>query len=664
MSEALASQVAAGEVVERPASVLKELIENSIDAGARSISIDIRRGGTVLLRVSDDGLGMGREDAVLALQRHATSKLKELSDLMEITHLGFRGEALPSIASVSRFRLLTRETGALEGTEIVVEGGEVKEVRSSGVADGTTIEVADLFYNIPARRKFLRSEEAEYGHAEHQVRLHALAFPEVRFVLRKDNRTVYDHAGVQDTRVRLSQFLGRDGAEKLISVPLTHGSGFSVEGYVMPLSEVRRSRKQQYVFLNKRPIEDALVSRAIRDGFVGLPQGMYPTVFLYIDMEPSLVDVNVHPAKREVRFRRAQELMSVIILALNEALTRHAREVTGWESSGTVVGTETLDLAKSESLTSELGGSLPEATPIASPTEAPERGLIDPKKEGREALMRAMSGEKDLVIEPRVVVPAMRKVVAPVRHGELPLPKESPKENVSLEEVTLGEVREETPIKRASSDGVIVGDVIREEATLEEIKAKRDREFRFLGILQGRYLLWEGSEGLVIMNPRAARERILFERFLEGHKREGIPMQKLLIPVIVEVDGRDFVLMKEMLAFFGEAGFQITPFGGRSFQIEAMPAFVEIQEVKNFVLELLDTLLATGFVKRAKAFTYEVFALHLAASMVRDERSVAFEPYGLMDDLMACDIPYCTARNKPTLYPISLFDIERKLGKL
>ena len=269
LDDILASQVAAGEVVERPASVVKELVENSLDAGARHVTVEFQRGGAALVRVTDDASGMSREDALLSLERHATSKLRDSEGLASILTLGFRGEAVPSIASVSRFRLSTRERGSVAGTEILVDGGTLKDVRDTGLPEGTCVEVKQIFFNVPARRKFLRAESTESAHVEHQVRLHALAAPGVRFTLIKDRRKVFDLAGASDWRVRISGLAGHDAAAKLIEIPETPGRGMKLRGYLLPAEYARKGRRQQFVFLNGRPVEDASIARALRDGYRG-----------------------------------------------------------------------------------------------------------------------------------------------------------------------------------------------------------------------------------------------------------------------------------------------------------------------------------------------------------------------------------------------------------
>ena len=252
LPDILASQVAAGEVVERPSSVVKELVENSLDAKASEVRVEIARGGVASIRVADDGSGMAREDALLCLERHATSKLRVAGDLHAIRTLGFRGEAIPSIASVSRFRLVTRERDAVAGTEIEVTGGKLSDVRDAGCAPGTMIEVRDLFFNIPARRKFLKAESTESAHVEHQLRLHALAFPEVAFRFRSEDRTVFEWPAVRRRIDRVRQLIDRETAKELIALPKTGTGSVSVEGFVLPARHARRGRKHQFVFLNGR----------------------------------------------------------------------------------------------------------------------------------------------------------------------------------------------------------------------------------------------------------------------------------------------------------------------------------------------------------------------------------------------------------------------------
>ena len=327
LPDTVASQVAAGEVVERPASVVKELIENSIDAGPRKIEVMIRRGGISLVRVIDDGCGMDRDDALLSLERHATSKIRSAKDLQAIGTLGFRGEALPSIASVSRFRLTTREPGAIAGTEIIVNGGKIDIVRESGEAPGTQVEVRSLFYNLPARRKFLRSENTESRNIEHQIHLQAIGHPQIAFTLLRDDRLVFQLPATATLRDRIRDLFGVALLERLIEL---HGAGspkIKISGFIGQAGLSRQTRAQQLIFVNGRAIESGLITNAVREGYhTALMKGQYPVTFLFVDLDPAAVDVNVHPAKREVRFRDPNGVHEAIIRCVQETLERSRTE--------------------------------------------------------------------------------------------------------------------------------------------------------------------------------------------------------------------------------------------------------------------------------------------------------------------------------------------------
>ena len=321
LSETVASQVAAGEVVERPASVVKELVENSIDAGARKIDVIIRRGGMSLVRVIDDGSGMDRDDALLSLERHATSKIRSAADLAAISTLGFRGEALPSIASVSRFRLTTREANAIAGTEVVVQGGKIDVVRDSGEAPGTQVEVRSIFYNLPARRKFLRSENTESRNIEHQMHLQAIGHSDTAFTFVRDERVVFQLPAAGNLLDRLRDLYGAAAVERLLEMKVKPEGEIGLRGFIGKAGVSRQSRDQQLVFVNGRAVENAVLNAALREGYhTALMKGQYPVTFLFVDLDPAAVDVNVHPAKREVRFREPSAVREAIVDAIQRTL--------------------------------------------------------------------------------------------------------------------------------------------------------------------------------------------------------------------------------------------------------------------------------------------------------------------------------------------------------
>lgn len=367
MPDSLASQVAAGEVVERPASVVKELLENSIDAGSSRIRVDIDRGGSSLIRVIDNGSGMSREDAMLAMERHATSKLREKSDLARVVTYGFRGEALPSIASVSRFRLVSCEKGALVGTEILVDGGKLLDVGPSGKAPGSQVEVRALFYNVPARRKFLRAEATEFGHIESVVRVAAISRPEIAFSLRHGKREVLHLASTSRRIDRISDLVGTQVVENLIEFKgHDDGKNLKVSGWVSAPGFAHRNRRLQYSFLNGRPIDSATVKRALRDAYSGLiDRGAFPSAFVFIEADPSSVDVNVHPAKREVRFHDNRNVQLLVAESVQDALTDRLNEksrVGAGDKSGNHLNSKSVISGANEGLGDVRNIALPNAS--------------------------------------------------------------------------------------------------------------------------------------------------------------------------------------------------------------------------------------------------------------------------------------------------------------
>ena len=596
MTDALASQVAAGEVVERPSSVVKELVENSLDAGAGEVRLDVQRGGVAMLRVADDGCGMDREDALLSIERHATSKLRDKEGLMSIRTLGFRGEALPSIASVSRFGLTTREHRAVEGTEVTVEGGTLRDVRSAGCPPGTTVEVRDLFFNVPARRKFLRREATEGAHIDHQVRLHALASEQTRFVFRKDGRVVIDVAGTRDRRVRIGDLFGREVLDKLEEVVAVERAGAVLEGYLLPTSEARTSRRGQYLFLNGRPVEDRVVWRALEEGYRGaLPAGRHPVAWLWIEMDPALVDVNVHPAKREVRFHRPAELRSLIYEAVVETLRGRTR--------GAGRGPEGVEGAGGET----------RGAPAADRRGA-GRSESDAAGGGHEERIHdgaAAGGSRDL--------------------GE----------------------REEPRRWRAEAQPELPGG----EAECGP------PSFRPVGVLNGRYVVLESGDGMVLMEGEAAWERILYERLLRGAEGSPPDSQGLLVPVLVELDARDADVVFRNLKNFQDAGMEVESFGGVTVQLRSLPAMLAGTDPRTLLVDLVDQMVSSAEGKAGRSLAFERFAGQLAAVGARGRRCRTDGARRLVEDLLSCDLPYCTPDGRPTIIQVPTSELERRFGQ-
>lgn len=556
LPDILASQVAAGEVVERPASVVKELVENSIDAGAKTVTVDIERGGVGLIRVADDGCGMAREDALLSLERHATSKLRTAADLASVMTLGFRGEAVPSIASVAKFRMLTRRAEDVSGTEIIVDGGKVRDVRDAGGAPGTVIEARNLFFNMPARRKFMRAESTEAAHVEQQIRLHALAAPGVRFRFRKDDKVIFDLPGVVNTVDRVRQIVGNELGGELVAMPERLAPGMSVSGFVLPAKHARKGRRHQFVFLNGRPIEDSAVTKGLAEGFRGnLQEGLHPAAWLWLEMEPQLVDVNVHPAKREVRFHRPFEVRDLISQTVAECLR---------------------------------------PTPVKKPEPHAPR-----------------DGEHAPIISQPTFHPHQPELVA-------------------------------TPAAEATAT-----------------PKRRSPDFRIIGMLQERYVIMESADGLVLFDPKAARERILFEKFCKGRK-DGMETQSLLVPLLFELDPRDLdLLLRERMALL-EAGIEIEAFGGNTLQVRSLPEGLPTGDHVEFLDDLLEDLLHGP--AAAGRFAFDRISKVIAIKAAQRSLPRLSEAVALLEELFHCDLPYCGADGRPTLTEYNRKDIDRRFG--
>lgn len=648
MDDVLASQVAAGEVVERPASVVKELVENSIDAGATQIRVEIRRGGVSLVKVSDNGSGMSPADAAMCLERHATSKLLTYENLFDIQQLGFRGEALPSIASIAELKIVTRRPRDVEGVQVSCAGGHMDPPMEAGCAPGTEISVSNLFFNTPARRKFLKSDETEAGHIEHQLRLHALAFPNIRFILVRDGQEVFDVPSTSDLRQRIGAFIGREMAARLLRIRPVIGPGIRVSGYLMPLSEAKRNRRMQYIFLNGRAIEDKTVARAVRDGYGGFPTGLHPGLFLYLEMDPGLVDVNVHPAKREVRFRRPSDMVTAVIDAVAGTLAAHAR---GEETEEQGLPLPPPASGKKEAPAQEEKGPAVLLRPILAPRQKdlglPSQSSIPGQFHGTE------KGESPSSV-PRAVgdIPSKGDVAAEGHAGAGEQAGEE-KQARRQEKTAAGQLQP----SRAAGETLVQPPPVSLSGSGEG-----DRQgFRFVGHLSERYLMYENRDGLVLLSPRAARERIVFERLLESHRRP-LPSQRLLSPVMVELDAREMGIAMELRPQLEKAGFLVSHFGKQTLRIEAVPAMLSLPRVDEFVMGVIQAFSAgEARLKRARN-PFEPYAVQMARQYVLKEDMAPWfrAPMPLLIDLLRCEIPYCTPGGKPTMVPMPLNEINRR----
>ena len=601
LPEAVASQVAAGEVVERPASVVKELIENSIDAGARKIDILIRRGGISLVRVVDDGCGMDRDDALLSLERHATSKIRSAADLQAVATLGFRGEALPSIASVSRFRLTTREAGAVAGTEIVVNGGKIDIVRDGGEAPGTQVEVRSLFYNLPARRKFLRSENTESRNIEHQIHLQAIGHSRIGFSLLRDDRMLFQVPSAATLGDRIRDLYGIELLERLVEVNGTPSRNIRVAGFIGQAGLSRQTRSQQLVFVNGRATESGLLTAALREGYhTALMKGQYPVTFLFLKIDPGSVDVNVHPAKREVRFRDPIAVREAVVRSIQQTLERGR---VGWQEKF--------------------------RSPLTRPAAVPEKRTSDLKL--RPEIPVPEESHRELPhLAPAVA--GIATVAGVVESGRLPTPR------VDSTDDALAAQRSQ-------------------QLTVQQ-------QFQIIGVLNKLYVLMENADGLVLVDQHAAHERILFEELRRRMEEHGVPTQKLLLPHTFDVPPRDGDWIERNLSILQKMGIGIESFGPGTFKIDSLPGFLSVSDPAQFMRKVIDDLKSAGSSTSPMRLGEEMIAKTVCRHAVKANDPLRYpEIEKLIRDLLECDLPYCCPHGRPTMIQISLTELEKKFGR-
>src|SRR4051812_17964660 len=489
LSDRVANQIAAGEVIERPAAVVKELVENAIDAGATRVEVEFRHGGRSLMRIEDNGHGMSRDDALLALERHATSKISEADDLNRLASFGFRGEALPSIASVSRFILQTREAGSDVGSEILVNGGKFVHVRDCGRPVGTRIEVSQLFNSVPARRKFLKTDQTEAAHIITGVRLYALAFPKVAFTLIEDGRVIFRSPECVDLLGRVTEIFGRQLANQLTLIE-TAENGMKLSGLIGLPGQGRSTRHEMITFINQRPVDSRAINYALIESYhESLPKGRYPLAFVFFEIDPAAVDVNVHPAKREVRFRSEPLVRSFVIRSVLQRL----RELAGGDVREVNAPTSTIP---------STFGTLP--PPIR-----------------------------------RVDLPAMTAAPLAVAARSLPT-------------FPLAAAPSTSPQSAIRSSQPAVSPVEIRESKIENARSA----WRFVGLAHSVYALFETPAGLVLLDRRAAHERVWYERLREEFRVGAVPSQRLLLAVPLELDPIAAALLLDRLKFLNTHGFE------------------------------------------------------------------------------------------------------------
>jgi DNA mismatch repair protein MutL len=658
LSEQVANQIAAGEVVERPASVVKELVENALDAHAASVVVEVQAGGRSLIRVIDDGIGMSKDDALLCLERHATSKIQKADDLHSIMTMGFRGEALPSIASVSRMTLTSREreSNANTATQIIINGGKLLEVKEAGSPFGTAIEIRQLFFNLPARRKFLRSEETESAHIQHYLTLAALAYPEVAFTYLKDTRVVWQLAAskhdssaqgkLNALQERMRTIMGSE--TELLSVDFTaeleaypfaeegpeergQARQLRVWGFIGQPGVSRGTREDQHLFVNRRPVENRTLNYALLEGYhTALMKGRYPVCCLFVEVDPSTVDVNIHPSKREIKFHNDRAVRRLVAEAVKQALLKFHGGPSG--HAGRPVEQPSLPAIPATSQEEQLG-----ANPELPSFTAPSNRINFPW-------------------------PALQPNPAHGRPAELPAnsPASKPESQVQpAAPVAIESKRPEVPRPTPATPAPGLPPRAAEPTPLLHVP------MRLVGVVGKLYVVLESDRGLVLMDQHAAHERILFEQMLNRLETGTAPSQRLLLPETVELSIRDANFVRDLLPTLNRLGVGLNEFGERTFLLDALPPFVKVADARRFVLELVDEIKAAGQEVNSMRLGEHMIAKTVCRHAVKANDPLAgAELENLVNDLRHCAMPYTCPHGRPTLIEMNYKELEKKFGRV
>ena len=664
LAEHVANKIAAGEVVERPASVVKELLENALDAGARTIRVEVESGGKRMIRVIDDGCGMMHDDALLAFERHATSKLRTADDLLSISTLGFRGEALPSIASVSRLLLQTRAAEDAEGTRVEFAGGKLVGVNPEGLAAGTTISVADLFYCVPARRNFLKSESTELGHIASLVTHYALAHPDKQFVLKTPTQEIINAVAVETMAERVYQLFGRQALDDLFEllpvrspmrasiteVELTseeRAAEIVVRGFASRPEVQRGNRNGIYVFVNKRLVRDRLILHAIHEAYRNvLPPSVFPAVLLFLDMPAEEVDVNVHPAKIEVRFRHPQFVHDFTRDTIRQALSKarpipsftgaapDAATATGQQNSGGA--TAVAAAAGANQIQSSTGlprAFIPPLNGLPMVGSPMSRTSIDaPAMNAASATGAAVAGDFELTVEP------LRPEAQRFRF-----------ENVIG--VATGEPYSDGAPNFGESESLASA------GSLTELKP--------LGQVNSSFIVAVNGEGLWIIDQHVAHERVLFEQHLRARRAGQLTGQRMLVPMMVELAPRQLVIFERIAEELAANGFEVAQMGPRSVAIHAAPAGIATSDAERLLMEILE-----GTERENAAVSMDSLQAKIAAStschaaikvnMPLDQQKMEW----LLAELAKTEAPMSCPHGRPIVLRYSVREIERAFKRI
>lgn len=664
----VANKIAAGEVVERPASVVKELLENSIDAGATRIDIEFKHGGKTFIKVLDNGCGMTRQQALMSLEQHATSKIRSPEDLFSISSYGFRGEAVPSIASVSKFRMRTRPEGESVGTQIDSYASQVLSVKECGMPRGTEILVENLFSGVPARRKFLKSDNVEAGHIARLCRLYALALPNLSLTLVENSKVLFHSEEGFGVIARISKIFGRETAENLIELKESQKYGMKVSGAILVPGESFSTSRNICVFINGRPVECRAVYAAVKEAYSQfVPKGRFAGAFLFIELNPSSVDVNVHPAKREVRLKDELGVKNFIADAIIERLKSFSfQEPFG--AFGRRAGDCAPSAEFSRALESFSGKNSPGQNNPENAQEA-RMGLAAKSSGGAGGAMcdlrgtPALSnndGQKEQADFPDARIAGEKSFEV----GENAKILKESAHDYGTEKIRCAEELRAFEVAAASPAPAIVPDADKSRAFSgysEDLQAAQSARaaaakhaWRYVGCIARRFAIFETPKSMAIMSILSALRRVDFNRIMKALEGEKALSQKLLLPITMEFGISDDEFFRANRALFESCGFEIDDFGKGYYRIAATPAWLEFFEAEKFVRDIVESSSESGLRTRSKRLGDEMFA-SIAAGKIGIGGFICTEESAtsLLSNLLSCPMHMTSPDGRKTLYEIS-----------
>jgi len=649
LDPSIANQIAAGEVIERPANACKELIENAIDAGARRITVEIEEGGKKLIRVRDDGCGMNGSDAVLALQRHATSKLQGTEDLFSIRTLGFRGEALPSIAAVSHIELITREPDAEAGTRVVIEAGVVTDVSEVGATPGTEIVIRNLFYNTPARFKFLKSDATEAGRIAEMVGYLALAYPHIAFRLRNNGSETLRVEAAGNPFNAVVCVLGRDTARQMLPIAggADNANGIQVTGFVGRPQTTRANRNGQIFFVNGRVIKSRALQHAVAAAYEGLIHGhsRYPLAVIFVQVPPNAVDVNVHPTKSEVRFAREWEVHHAVRVAIRETLVA-AQLAPEWGLGGEAAGAADTGPVAPFSNKPNANAAAPTTIPAQEPffAQTSEETLpphLRADNYSNNTLPNANPQSATQNPQSNVPQPDYRGYYQPVapRGGNVEQFRAAYQANTQSGQVSLPDIAPPEETKKVS---------LRPLAQISN----------------NAYILCEGEDGLYIVCQHRAHERILADRALAAAEGKPVEAQRLVIPFTVEIGPRAAAAIEENTALLKDLGFEIEAFGGSSVLVRAVPTLVAQGDYETAFNDLIDEIVSGGGGQSLQERRRALLTMLSCKNAIKAGDPLQPEQMkSLLDDLLTLSNPSICPHGQPILIKISTLELDKKFER-